>query len=285
MPGITDHPSLELVKGLIVGVPGSGKTGGLVSLVKAGYKVRVYDFDNLLASLVQLVLNQCPELADNVHYQIFTDKFAGVDNPMIMVNKAMKVVPFIKENPTAFRRALDQLNHWRVRANGEVVEDLGKPSEWGRESVLVLDSLTTCSNAAFRYVQGMNPDAREPQSYYHAAQQMILNLINLLTSASFNTNVLVLAHIYYERDDEGHILKGWPRTIGGALNDQIAGYFNCALQVERRGDKRFLRTSANGLIDLKNPMAFKVPAEYPLETGYADFFRAVTKPLNGATNA
>jgi hypothetical protein len=275
MASLANHNSLSLVKGLYLGNPGSGKTGSLDSLVRVGYKLFIYDFDNLLGSLVQMVLRNNPEKISNVHYQTFTDKMKGTAVPIVMNGNSMKVLPFTDGVPKAFVGALGQLTRWKTEEDG----DLGDPAKFGKESIVVIDSLTNMSSAAFRYAQAMNPAAKEGQTYYFAAQQMILNVITLLFSEQFSTNVLVLAHLDY-RENEIEVIKGFPRTIGSALKDQIAAYFNCVLLAEATGSgssvKRVIRTNSTGIVDLKNPVSFKIPDTLPLETGLAQFFKAVT---------
>ena len=289
MPDLSQHQSLEFVKGLVLGNPGAGKTGGLESLVRAGYRVCVWDYDNLLGSLAQQIMHHCPERMSQVIYQTFTDKMKGSDIPLVMNGAQAKVLPFVDGTPTAFVKGLMQLNAWKVKLPDGTFESLGKPAEWGKDSVVVIDSLTNLAGAAFRYAQAMNPGAKDGQTYYFSAQQMVMNLIMLLFSEQFRTNVLVLAHIDY-RENESEILKGFPRTIGSALKDQVSVYFNTVLLVEARGTgqsiKRQIRTNSNGIVDLKNPIPFKVDDVLPLETGFATFFKAVTnyQPQNGATN-
>lgn len=272
MPALDQHQSTQLVKALVLGDPGAGKTGSLTSLVKAGYKLRIYDFDNLLGSLVQFARRECPDKMSNVAFQTFTDKMKGNENPVMMMGGRMDVQGFNDGTPTAFVGALKQLNHWKAGS-----EDLGKPGTWGPDTIVVLDSLTMISSAAYRYVKAMNPMAKEPQSQFFAAQQLIINLLSLLFSEQFATNVLVLAHINYT-ENHLNITKGFPRSIGSALNQQIGAYFNCVLMVESQGNKRIIRTNSNGIVDLKNPVSFKLPETLPIETGLADFFKAVTNP-------
>jgi hypothetical protein len=272
MPSLANHPSTRFVKGLVLGDPGAGKTGGLTSLVKAGYDLWIADFDNLLGSLRTYVQKECPENLAHVHYQTFTDKMKGLDTPLMMQGSSMKVMPFVDGTPTAFIKGMKALTRWKTEDEDV---DLAK---LGEKSVVVVDSLTTLSAAAFRYVQAMNPAAKEPQTYYFAAQQMLINVINLLCSQQFETNVLVLAHIAY---DKNHLdlTKGFPRSIGSALNEQIAAYFNCVLMVESQGSgqnvRRVIRTNSTGIVDLKNPVSFSVADTLPLESGLATFFSAV----------
>lgn len=269
MPSLEEHQSLKYVKGLYLGDAGSGKTGSLTALVKAGYKLRIYDFDNLLGTLVQYVKKECPDKLSTIKFQTFTDKLKGGDNAIIMNGNAAKVMPINDGMPTAYVNALKQLNHWKTPT-----EDLGPPSAWGEEYVLVIDTLTTMATAAFRYSQGINPMAKEPQTYYWNAQQLVSNMLALLCSEHMKTNVLVLAHINYDKNHL-EVTKGFPRSIGSALNDQISASFNCVLMAESQGSKRVIRTNSTGIVDLKNPVAFKVPDPLPLETGLATFFQAV----------
>ena len=55
MPSLANHQSNEFTKLLIEGDSGSGKTGALASLVKAGYKLRILDMDNGLDALKQTI--------------------------------------------------------------------------------------------------------------------------------------------------------------------------------------------------------------------------------------
>lgn len=269
MGSLADHQSLTYVKGLYLGDSGAGKTGSLTSLVKAGYKLRIWDFDNLLGTLVQYVKRECPEKLDSIKFQTFTDKLKGTDSLLMRQGNSVTVMSIADGMPTAYVNALKQLNHWKTPT-----EDLGPPSEWGKDCVIVIDTLTTMASAAFRYCQAFNPGAKEPQTYYWNAQQLVTNMLSLLNSEQMHVNVLVLAHINYDKNYM-EITKGFPRSIGSALNDQIAASFNCVVLAESRGSQRVIRTNSTGIIDLKNPVAFKVPETLPLETGLATFFEAV----------
>ena len=76
MPNLSNHQSSsELVKLLFIGDSGTAKTGALVSLVKAGYHLRIIDFDNGLDALVHQIKQQCPELLSTVEYETCQDKY------------------------------------------------------------------------------------------------------------------------------------------------------------------------------------------------------------------
>lgn len=272
MPSLSDHQQ-QPVKLLFVGNPGSGKTPALTSLVEAGYNIFVYDFDNLLGSLLQIVKQRCPDRLGQIKYQTFTDKMKMPDAPALMIGSRMEIPSFTKGTPDAYVRGLRQLSHWK-----EDSDDLGDPGTWGNKNVVVIDSLTSAAQAAYRYCKGMNPLAKEGQTHYFNAQQLIMNMLYLLGSESFRTHVIVIAHIDYSKD-QYDLTKGFPKSIGSALNTQIGGVFNSILLAESTGSggnvKRVIRTNSTGIVDLKNG-GLKIPDVLPLETGLADFFKAVS---------
>ena len=73
MPSLSAHQSNSYVKLLLIGDAKSGKTGSLISLVKAGYRLRILDLDNLLYILAKLIEEQCPSLVDSVEFRTLRD--------------------------------------------------------------------------------------------------------------------------------------------------------------------------------------------------------------------
>jgi hypothetical protein len=69
--------------------------------------------------------------------------------------------------------------------------------------------------------------------------------------------------------------KGFPRSVGSALNEIIAAHFNSALLVEDINGKKYIHTKSTALVDLKNPVPFGGLDKLPIETGLATFFEAV----------
>lgn len=259
MPSLADHQSNEYTKLLIEGDSGSGKTGALTSLVKAGYKLRILDMDNGLETLKQFVLKECPQNIGNVEFRTLRDdRKAGPTGPT--VTKAQ-----------AFIQAIKMLDRWKY---DDV--DLGVPAEWGPDCILVVDSLTFLSDAAFDFREPLAPKSRDgkydARAVYKDAQDAIENVLALLTSESFRTNVIVISHIRYVDNPDG-TKKGYPTSVGSALSPVIPRYFNSvALCQTSAGGKRTIQTQATAMIDLKNPKPFAMAASFPIETGLADFF-------------
>jgi hypothetical protein len=171
---------------------------------------------------------------------------------------------------TAFTDGLKMMDHWKY---GNI--DLGKPSEWGPERILVIDSMTLQAKAAFDWCEQLAISSKkvvDGRMIYYNAQKAIEQCIANVTSEAFRTNVIVITHVNYVDNEDG-TRKGYPNTIGKALSPIIGAYFNSiALCTVKPGGKRVVQTAPTAMIDLKNPKPFAMRAEYPIETGFADFF-------------
>lgn len=274
MPNLNDHPSTQLTKLLLIGESGTGKTGALTSLVKAKFKLRILDFDNGLDVLRQYVKKECPELAMNVEYVVLRDpKTAG---------PAGITIP---GGPKAFIKGMKMLDRWlspppppKDEVNVNTSLDLGSPAEWGPECILVIDSLSFMSDAAEDWAKTIVPSGKGGQdgrAVVGEAQRAIESMLGLLTNASFNTNVIVTAHVTYIDMPDG-TKRGMPNAPGVKLSPLIPRYFNStALAASSAGGKRTIKTVSTGMIDLKNPAPFAMAPELPIETALADFFKTV----------
>ena len=255
MPSLAQHQSNEFTKLLIEGDSGSGKTGALASLVAAGYKLRILDMDNGLDSLRSFVMKECPDKVNNVEFRTLRDEYSS-----------SPAGPMVKK-PRAFVDALKMLDHWKY---DDV--DLGKPAEWGSDTIFVLDSFTFFCDSAFEWAKSMQPTAKDPRQWYGSAQEGAENVLALLTSGNFKCNVIVISHVKYVDNPDGS-RKGYPTAIGSALSPVIPRYFNSVALCQTSGaGKRTIQTAATAMIDLKNPKPFEMAKSYPIETGLAEYF-------------
>lgn len=259
---LTNHQSSKFTKLLLMGDSKSGKTGALASLVK-NYSLRILDFDNGLDALAQVVRRDNPKLLDKIEFRTLRDKM-----------KATPLGPVIDGTATAFIEGLKMLDRWKY---GDV--DLGVPAEWGAECILVLDSLTFMSDAAFNFREPLVPRSKDGKydvrAVYKDAQDAVESVLALLTSESFRTNVIVISHVRYVDNPDG-TKKGYPTAVGSALSPTIPRYFNSvALAQTGPGGKRQIQTVPTAMIDLANPASFKMLPTLPIETGLATFFETV----------
>jgi hypothetical protein len=270
MPSLANHQSNQFTKLLIEGDSKSGKTGSLCSLVKAGYKLRILDMDNGLDVLKQFVLRECPDKLGNVEFRTLRDE-------RVMTSDG----PHIKGNPKAFVQAVKMLDRWKY---DDV--DMGVPAEWGPDCILVIDSLTFLSDAAFDFREPLTPRSSggkfDPRATYKDAQDAIENVLAAITGDSFHTNVIVISHVKYIENPDG-TKKGYPVSVGLALSPTIPRYFNSVIRyVTKSGGKRVVETVSSEMFDLANPKPFEMEKTLNIETALADFFsilRPETKPV------
>lgn len=255
MPSLSNHHSSSIVKLIYIGDSGAGKTGSLVSLIEADYKLRILDLDNGLDSLVSFARRQCPDKLSLVDYETRRDKY-----------KATPAGPVINGQPKAFVDSLKLMTKW---------SDESVPSEWGEDTIFVVDSLTALGRVAFEWAKGMNPSSKDPRQWFYTAQRAVEDVIALLTGEDFHTNVIIISHVTYTELNDG-TQKGFPSAIGTALSKHIGKYVNTLLLAETKGTgqsvKRTIRMAPTALIDLKNPAPFKFEQVLPLETGLATVF-------------
>lgn len=261
MPKASEHQSGKFTKMLLVGESGCGKTGTLLSLLLAGFKVRVIDMDNGLDWLVNQLKKKHPEVLDNLEYVTCRDALKLGAGALGVVTKLAV--------PNAYPNAVKLMEKW---------EDGSIPSEWGHDYILVLDTLTFFANAAYRWKEALNPTVKDPRQIYGAAQDAVEDILELLTSAEFQTNVIVISHIRWVERQDG-TKKAYPSAVGEALSPKIPTYFNNLLLSESSGNganvKRTFKTLPTTFMDLKNTGAEDLPATLPINTGLADFFKAV----------
>lgn len=270
MTSLANHQSNEYTKLLLIGDAKSGKTGSLVSLVKAGYKLRILDMDNLLDVLKYYVQNECPDKIGNIECRTLRDKRKATGEGMV-----------IDGQPRAFVDAVKMLDNWRYRDLDGSEVDLGKPSEWGADCILVIDSLSRLCDAAYDWRETLVPRGKggqyDARAVYGDAQDAVESLIAGLTSRNYETNLIVIAHVLYQELPDG-TTKGFPQSVGAKLSPKLSQYFPSIILYKNQGGKRTLQTNSSPLIDLANPKPFAMQPSYPIETGLADFFAVLREP-------
>jgi len=267
MPSFTEQTETPLVKMLLLGRPGSGKTGALTSLVKAGYKLRILDYDGLLQSLRAFAMRDCPDKLNNIEFRSLRD-----------LKKSTPVGTVIPGGPKAFRQGLEMLDHWKYPG-----VDLGKPAEWGPDCILVIDSLTRLGDAALDWAETIVVRGRDGKFDGRAlvgeAQRAIESMFGLISNPAFATNVIVTAHIQYNDMPDG-TKEGVPNAPGNKLSPVLPSYFSSLAMCQvNPGEKYVVKTVSTAMINLRNPAPFNMAKELPIETGLADFFKTVKGSL------
>jgi AAA domain len=271
MPTLDNHQSNEYTKMLLIGDSKSGKTGSLISLVKAGYKLRIIDMDNLLDVLKYYIQRDCPELIKNVEYRTLRDK--RIPDPVTGA-------PIVNA-PTAYPTAVRMMERWKYDDT-----DLGRPADWGPDCILVIDSCSRLCDAAydFREKITMSKEKYDIRAAYGDAQDSVENNFANITDSNYKTNVIVICHVVYQTQPDGTV-KGFPQGVGQKLSPKIPQYFSSVVLYSTRKNKRIMQTTSTDLIDLANPKPFEMEPTYPIETGLADFFKVLRPPPKGEPDA
>jgi hypothetical protein len=214
-------------------------------------------------------------LLKSVNVVTLTDKFRVVGS---------RITPITAD---AWSRGIGLLSKW---------EDQGPVDAFGKNDILVVDSLNFAGQAAMRHIQQLNNRLHVPPQIqdYRDGQILLNGLCQMLYSDSIKCNVICLTHLREIGrredviDDKGRVrtiedtssIKAFPETgTGRALSTTIGRYFNAVLLADVVGTgqatRRIIRTQPHLNIGLKNSSPGTVKAEYPLETGLADYFKAV----------
>lgn len=259
MPGFTEHQSRTNTKILLCGESKAGKTTALTSLVQAGYKLRVLDFDNLLDPLIQRIKKVCPDKLEGHDFRSLRDKM-----------KASPAGPVIDGQPKAFVEALKMLDRWKY---DDI--DLGIPAQWGPNCILVIDTLTSMADAAWDWALPLVPTGKsgdkDGRAIYGHAQKAVENVLAGITAETFNSNVIVISHLRVQTMPDGRV-RQWPTAVGQALGPVIPRYFPIFVLCEREGDKRTIRTAGSITTDLAAPAVLGPTLSG--ETGLAEIFKA-----------
>ncbi len=279
MPNFRDYPASQITKMLLLGHTGAGKTGALCSLAAAGYNVRLLDLDKGAEIIKDFLINpkSIYTRANPGHWTAeqaaaVLDRFSYVE-----IDESVSVKgPNLIARGDAWQKITTQLGAWK-----DGTSDFGNVSNWGPEDILVIDGLSRLSRAALNYIRAMEGKMLAPleQSHYFKSQNLVEGILELLYSSAVNTNIIMICHIAYGEMPGSQLTRGFPQTIGKAIGPKVGQYFNHALRVKASGqgslEKRMILTNTSDMIELKSAAPLRVKAEYPIETGLADYFADV----------
>lgn len=260
MSTLDQHVSAKTVKLLNIGESGTGKTGGLVSLVEAGYKLHVLDYDNNLDILANYLRKKSPALLSSVEFETFRDKTMFLNG-----------IPMVKSPPTAFKGAGQALTRWGAE-------------KWTADDVLVVDTLSSFSDAGFNEALqlGQRLNKRPQQSDYGTMADMVLLFMQMICDDSWPSNVIVNSHIRYLGGEEEANTKtrGLPNAKGQQIPSNIARLFGTVVLSKTQGTgpaaKRIISTNPEGVVEVKTSNPLGVKPTYSVETGLAELFSDIT---------
>ena len=257
MPSLANiQPESDPIKLLLLGHSGVGKTGAIASLAAAGYRVFLADFENGYQILMdEKVL---PKTArGNVFVRSFYDKRKG---PLALPVGGI---------PKAMQNFYDALNDWQDEdADGKKVS-MGSPYTWNQNDVLVIDSITTLSDAIELHVLQLNNRLGQPLRIqdYGTCQEILHGLFQSLCSPAATCNVVFVAHLR-QIEDGGGGSKWFAQATGKKISPLIGRYFNNTVLLTRDAQgNREMHTQSTIQADMKVSRPSLVPAKMPADLG------------------
>lgn len=282
--------NVESLRIMIGGWPKGGKTGAVVALLNAGYKVRVLDFEGNYDVLLNYAK---PETLANLDIATFQDKQS--------TDGATAWDSDVEAKKMAYSQAIQQLKDWKTTdADGNPVS-LGASYTWGPDTVLVVDNLTRLGEMSFRRARRiLNKKAGQVDvKAWGLAVDELVNFLAWMTRKTNHFHLVVLAHWQMlgpdipmssaSEDNEIKDLKKqiateraamletklFPKGVTKENSRNIGSFLPVLLEAKRivNGSKvkRVLLTETDEAVDL----AFPVPGaekSYPIETGLATIF-------------
>jgi hypothetical protein len=252
------------------GEPKTGKTGALASLLDAGYRVILADWDGNPDSA--RLNTSHPE---NLHVVSFQDDLDVNDKgELVRLNRISAVRQFTK---------------FLVRGN----EELGPPSSWDPErTVLACDSGSAMADSAMALAVRLN-ESKDGRVIYQLVQDEISDVLHLFKKLPCHRVMIchlkLIAPKGEERSDSElqkqikreiadlQETKFYPNFPGRQLSMTCARLFSTAVLFEVNRGKRMIRTQPVDGYTIGVPV--KVEDRLPIETGLADLFKALGHQL------
>lgn len=275
---------------MIVGFPGRAKTGALAALANAGFKLRILDFDGNLDPLFAFCT---PEGLANIDAVHLGDKTKLDPNGNLIADGI----------PSAFKRMGKMLDHWKYTDADGVEVDLGKSTEWGQDTIVVLDSLTSFGdNLMLRAAAALNARGVDDRVYGYAQRDQD-GMISKMTSPENRFHLIVISHLTMigpkdirkgdsdiaqdiKRDmAEMMSTRYYPSAVGWKLPQFIGKHFPTIVQADvTPGGKLVLKTRPRSDLDLKVP-ALNIDKELDIGDGMLKLFKALgsNPPSKGET--
>lgn len=257
MPSLDQIVADDKINLLQVSESGGGKTGSLASLVDAGFKVRILDFDKGVQPIAGYTKNKAN--LRNVNVVQLSDRYKPMTPGPMLTAMGIK-------QANAFSNGMKALDSWP--------DDLGPIESWGRDCILVIDSLSFMGKAALNSVLLMNGYINKAPETQHwgAAMDSIERVLARLTSDEVTCHVIVNTHVDLRGQEGSAIQRAYPMALGAKLSPKIGTFFNNLVSYKTSGTgKREIKTKTDGLLVCKTSAPTK--ESYPIETGLADLFR------------
>jgi hypothetical protein len=270
---------------MLIGYPGTAKTGSLASLANAGFKLRIENFDGNLDPLIDRIN---PAMLKNVDSVLLEDA--------ITMGAQYTEASGI---PEAFAKGVRLMDNWKYKEDGGEV-DLGRSKDWGLDTILVLDSITSMGEAAKRRATKLSNKTSDTVTdrVWNLAITEQANYLDKLSSAANGFHVIVIAHLKMisprdVRKGDSDIAKAVKQEIADMLPTRlypnVLGWqypqvamadwpivIEATREIKGNAVKYALNLTPRSELDLKYPGVETIGPKLDISDGMLKVFRALS---------
>jgi hypothetical protein len=291
MPKLTTTSSSPLIKMLLMGYSGEGKSTALVGLGipgyldNPGYELRILDFDGKAEEVIRATLARY--LKANLinkaqHDKALTENYdicpCIEQTGIVSLREGKRTVKNIGVTgiASAWSTAVKQIEKW-------------SPS-FSDKTILVVDSFTYAVRAITNFTQELNGRLNQSLEWrdYSQPQQLAESL--MIMCADMSTHVIVCAHqdpleLYKSTgklDDKGQPVEDLidtlmvPISVGKSGRMKLPARMNHLLITSSEGKdaatKRYIYTEPRVGVVTKSPFYGLCESRYPIDTGLVKYF-------------
>lgn len=267
-----DEPAPKV---LLLGIPGSGKTYSISTLLEAGLEVFVIFTEQGRESLLEgMIDNGLKEQRKNLHWARVAPGSPGFGN----LKKIAKDINTKDQKTLQSSKGVSEKNYQQMIEMIGLCENFvdqngveyGDVSEWGNNRVLVIDGLSGINVMAMDLVVGAKPvkTVADWGIAMDAQMRFILQCANDLTAG-----FVLLAHLELNKDEvEGKIYR-CPKLLGNKNTYDFGKHFSDVILCEDLGNEYAWSTQAKNM-QLKGRNLGKkaklVPSFVPLYKHWAE---------------
>lgn len=235
---------------LLMGMPGSGKTTALATLLKTGLEVFVVFTEQGVSNLKKgLKVHGCTdEEISRLHWKYISparSTFASLQKSASDILKA----PEFGKMPAGNRRDYDQYIQLLATLSNFVDQngvEYGAVDEWKADRIIVLDGLSGLNDMSMGMVAGAKP-VKTLQDWgvaIDALDKLLKQLCNC------QCGFILLSHLEQEKDEITGRMIVTASALGRKLGTTIGKYFQDVILSERRGEA-FVWSTDSTKVELK----------------------------------
>lgn len=256
---------------LLYGQAGTGKTVSILTLLKAGQKIRFQGLESNAFNGMQFAKDKwlaeghkIPEGALAIAKPLqpkrsLADLIKTTDMAVKTPLKTQRAAIDAKKGDyTGFLNAVKSVNNF---IDAETGVDYGSSEDWGDDTTLVIDGLTMLSEMIMAHNIGGKVAIN--QAEWGVAQVVLKNFLRLLTE-QLRCNIILVAHPKKETDLAVGGTKIYPASLGAAMDNWLSTIFTDVVYASHKNGKFVWSTDHPQAVTRATylPMAKELPQDF-----------------------